>query len=308
MPADPVALEGRKILITGPTSQVARPIVARLARENEVVGLARFGKSSDREAIEALGAGTIAVDLASGDLSSVPRDFDYVLHFAVVKSGEFDYDMRANAEGVGLLMAHCRDAKAFLHCSTAGVYDDGVRKPLCETDPLGDNHRVMMPTYSLCKIAAEAVVRTQARLFELPTVIARLSVPYGDNGGWPWYHLMMMKSGAPIPVHTDGPSRYNLLHEDDYIAMLPAMLANATVPATIVNWGGSEPTSIEEWTAWLGELTGLEPKLAPTDKTLRTVELDPSRMHDLVGHTRVPWKEGIRRMVAARNPELLRSR
>jgi nucleoside-diphosphate-sugar epimerase len=307
MPAEPITLKGRRILVTGPTSQVALPVVRHLAADNEVVGLARFTKPADREAVESLGAATVAVDLASGALDAVPRDFDYVLHFAVVKSGDFDYDMRANAEGVGLLMAHCREAKAFLHCSTAGVYHDGVRKPLVETDPLGDNHRVMMPTYSLCKIAAEAVVRTQARLFGLPTVIARLSVPYGDNGGWPWYHLMMMQAGAPIPVHVDGPSRYNLLHEDDYVAMVPALLANATTPATVVNWGGSEPTSIEEWTAWLGELTGLEPKLAPTEKTLRSVELDPTRMHELVGRTQVPWKEGLRRMVAARNPELLRS-
>lgn len=306
-PAPPV-LEGCRILITGPTSQVARPVVAHLALENEVVGLARFRKDEDRRAIEALGAKTAAVDLASGDFADLPRDFDYVLHFAVVKSGDFDYDMRANAEGVGLLMSHCRGARAFLHCSTAGVYDDAGQKPICETDPLGDNHRVMMPTYSLCKIAAEAVVRTSARLFELPTVIARLSVPYGNNGGWPWFHLMMMKAGAAIPVHTDGPSRYNLLHEDDYIAMLPAMLANASVPATTINWGGSEATSIEEWTAWLGELTGLEPKLVPTDRTLRSVMLDPTRMHERVGRTRVAWRDGIRRMVEARNPELLRSR
>lgn len=301
-----IELEGRRILVTGPTSQVARPVVAHLARNNDVVGLARFRKQEDRDAIEALGATTVAADLAAGDFGELPRDFDYVLHFAVVKSGDFDYDMRANAEGVGLLMAHCRDARAFLHCSTAGVYHDGERKPYAETDPLGDNHRVMMPTYSLCKIAAEAVARTAARLYDLPTVIARLSVPYGDNGGWPWFHLMMMKAGAPIPVHADGPSAYNLLHEDDYIAMLPAMLANASVPATTINWGGSEPTSIEAWTAWLGELTGLEPKLAPTEKTLRSVMLDPTRMHERVGRTRVDWKDGLRRMVEARNPELLR--
>ncbi len=307
MSTEPIALEGHRILITGPTSQVARPLLAQLAQSNEVVGLARFRRDEDRRSIESLGARTAAIDLASGDFADLPRDFDYVLHFAVVKSGNFDYDMRANAEGVGLLMEHCRNARAFLHCSTAGVYDDAGQKPISESDPLGDNHRVMMPTYSLCKIAAEAVVRTSARLFDLPTVIARLSVPYGSNGGWPWFHLMMMKAGAPIPVHSEGPSRYNLLHEDDYIAMLPAMLANASVPATTINWGGSEATSIEEWTAWLGELTGLEPRLAPTDRTLRSVMLDPTRMHELVGRTRVAWKDGLRRMVESRNPELLRS-
>ena len=306
MPSKPLLLTGRKILITGPTSQVARPVVAHLAQNNEVIGLARFSRAEDRSGIEALGASTLAIDLAEGDLDSVPTDLDYILHFAVVKSGDFEYDMRANAEGVGLLMAHCQNAKPFLHCSTAGVYDDQAPQPLTEESPLGDNHRVMMPTYSLCKIAAEAVVRTQARLLNLPTVIARFSVPYGDNGGWPWFHLMMMQSGAPIPVHTDGHARYNLIHEDDYIRMIPSMLAQANVPATTLNWGGSDATSIEEWTEWLSEITGLQAKLSPTSETLRGVELDPSKMHALVGRTEVPWREGLRRMVAKRNPELLR--
>ena len=61
----------------------------------------------------------VAIDLGDGDFAGLPGDFDYVLHFAVAKSpANFDADLRANAEGVGLLMSHCRDAKAFLHCST----------------------------------------------------------------------------------------------------------------------------------------------------------------------------------------------
>ncbi len=307
MSTPPPELSDMRILVTGATSQVALPIITRLAPHNEVHGLARFAKDEAREAVEALGARTLAVDLASGDFAEIPQDFDYVLHFAVVRSGEFDYDLRANAEGVGLLMAHCRNARAFLHCSTAGVYHDEGREPLKETDPLGDNHRVMMPTYSLCKIAAESVARTSARLFDLPTTIARFSVPYGDNGGWPWYHLMMMKAGAPIPVHSDGPSFYNLIHEDDYTRMIPGMLAAASVPATTINWGGNEATSIEQWCDYLSELTGLESRLSPTDDTLRGIQLDPTRMHERVGKTRVAWKDGIRRMVEARNPELMKT-
>ncbi len=300
-------LSGHRILVTGATSQVALPVIERLAPNNEVHGLARFTKEGSREQIEALGAGTLAVDLASGEFDDIPRDFDYVLHFAVVKSGDFEYDLRANAEGVGLLMAHCRNARAFLHSSTAGVYHDEGREALKENDPLGDNHRVMMPTYSLCKIAAESVVRTSARLFDLPTTIARFSVPYGNNGGWPWYHLMMMKAGAPIPVHSDGPSLYNLIHEDDYIGMIPGLLTAASVPATTLNWGGSEPTSIEEWCAYLSELTGLEAKLSPTEDTLRGIHLDPTQMHERVGRTQIAWQDGLRRMVESRNPELLKT-
>jgi nucleoside-diphosphate-sugar epimerase len=299
-------LAGEKILVTGPTSQVAFPLARALAQTNEVWGLARLTNDDDRARLEAVGVHPLKADLGTDTLDQVPDDFTYVLNFAVVKSGDFDYDLAANAEGVGRLMHRCRTAKAFLHCSSGAVYEYAGQRALKETDPLGDNHRVLFPTYSICKIAAETVARFAARQWGLPTTIARCSVPYGDNGGWPWYHLMMMKAEVPIPLHPDKPNRYNPLHEDDYVAQIPALLAAAAVPATVVNWGGSRVVSIEEWCAHLAELTGLVPRFHETPKSLGSLAMDLTKMHELIGPTRVPWREGIRRLVAARSPELLR--
>jgi len=299
-------LEGQKILITGPSSQVAFPLARTLAPSNEVWGLARFRQNRGRTALEALGIRCIQADLASDSLDSVPDDFDYVLHFAVVRSGRFDYDLAANAEGAGRLMFRCRKARAFLHCSSAAVYAHKGHEPACETDDLGDNHRVMMPTYSLAKIAAEAVVRFSAQQLDLPTTIARFSVPYGNNGGWPWFHLQAMRQGHPIPVHSDPPSLYNPIHEDDYMAHVPRLLEIAAVPPRVINWGGSEPVSIEEWCRYMGELTGIEPRFNPTAQTLGSLTLDLTQMHEQLGRTQVPWRDGIRRMLESLNPELLR--
>lgn len=300
-----MSFSGETILITGPTSQVAFPIAAALAADNEVLGLARLSKDADVARLEKVGVRPLRVDLAESDLAAVPEDVTLVLHFAVVKSGNFDYDLAANAEGVGRLMARCRRARAFVHCSSAAVYAHAGHEPRKETDPLGDNHRVMFPTYSIAKIAAETMVRFGARQWNLPSIIARLSVPYGANGGWPWFHLMMMRNGVPIPVHPDAPSVYNLLHEDDYLAQLPRLVEAADVPAVTVNWGGA-PASIEDWCAWLGELTGLAPKLEPSEQAIGSLELDLTRMNALLGPAQVPWRDGLRRMVQARNPELLR--
>jgi len=301
-------LKGEKILVTGPTGQVALPITLALAQTNDVWGVARFSDAALRERLDVAGVTCVATDLSTTDFKDLPDDFDYVLNFAVAKGGndDWDRDLAANAESIGLLMAHCRNAKAVLHCSSTAVYQhQGPEHPLKETDPLGDNHRVMMPTYSLAKIAAEAVARTAAREHGIPTTIARLNVPYGDNGGWPWYHLLFMKSGAPIPLHPEKPNRYNPIHEDDLIRQLPALLKAASVPATIVNWAGA-PATIEEWCAYLGELTGLEPKFEETDNTIGSVTCDLTRMHELIGKAEVPWRDGLRRMVEARAPELLK--
>jgi UDP-glucuronate 4-epimerase len=297
-------LSGEKILVTGPGSQVALPLVRELAPRNTVYGLARFTYPVDRERLEALGVQCVRADLADGSFGDLPNDFDYVLHFAVVKSGDdsFDYDLAANAEGVGRLMAHCRKARAFLHCSTAGIYEYAGREPRKETDPLGDNHRAMLPTYSICKIAAETVVRFAARQWNIPTTIARLSVPFGDNGGWPALHVSWMLSGSPIPVHPERPNVFNPIHEDDYIAQVPKLLEVASVPATVVNWGGV-PVALEEWCEYAGELVGAAPSFIETDRTIGSIVVDRTRMLELIGETRVPWRDGIRRMIAARFPE-----
>jgi nucleoside-diphosphate-sugar epimerase len=289
-------LANAKILLTGPTSQVAFPLAVALAREHRVTGVARFSSPKARAKLEAAGVECISLDLTGDPHDALPR----------VKTGDFDHDLAANVEGLGRLLSWCRDAKALLHCSSGGVYAPPGHTPAKETDPLGDNHRGVMPTYSICKIAAEAMARFAAREYGLPTTIARFSVPYGDNGGWPWYHLMMMKSGVPIPVHTDAPCLYNPIHEDDYIAQVPKLLDAASVPATIVNWAGPDVVSLEEWCAYLGQLTGLEPKFAPTESTIPSLPLDTTRMHALIGPGKVRWRDGIRRLVEVRNPELLR--
>jgi nucleoside-diphosphate-sugar epimerase len=305
MSAANATLEGKKILVTGPTGQVAMPLTRALARNNEVWGAARFSDPAKRATLEEEGVHCVALDLGLAEYDALPDDFDYVLNLAVTKAAEpdFDADIQGNAEAVGLLMSHCRKAKGFLHCSTTGVYYPKGREPLVESDPLGDNHRVMMPTYSICKIAAEAVARTTARQLGLPTIITRLNTPYGNNGGWMYYHLLMMKNGAPIPVHSDGPSVYTPIHEDDIIAAIPGLLAAASVPAPIVNFCGQDHVSIEEWCAYLGGLIGVEPKISPTDQTLESVVSDNAKMRALVGPTKVDWKEGMRRMVEARHPD-----
>ena len=296
----PAVLTDQKIIVTGPTGQVALPVTVALAEHNEVIGLARFRDPDARAQLEAAGVTCIETNLAAGDFSSVPSAVDYVLNLAVVKSNRWDIDLAANAESAGLLMQHCAGAKAMLHCSSTGVYQPAGRHELAETDALGDNHRVMMETYSIAKIAAEVVVRTSARLFDLPTTIARLNVPYGDNGGWPAFHLAMIEAGQPVPVHPDRPNRFNPIHEDDIIRMIPAMLEAASVPATIVNWGGIDPVDLEEWCEFLGGIVGKDATFVETDATIGGVTVDTSKMVQLAGPTTVGWQDGLRRMVAAR--------
>ena len=148
------------------------------------------------------------------------------------------------------------------------------------------------------------MARYGARQWDLPTTIARLSVPYGDNGGWPAFHFEMMLSGQPVPVHEDAPSEFNPIHEDDIVAQVPQLLEVASVPATVLNWAGPDAVSIEDWCLHLGDLVGIMPTFAPTADTIESVRVDTTRMDDLIGPAEIDWREGLRRMVEARRPEL----
>lgn len=307
MSCTPVDLEGSKILITGPTGQVALPVVEHFARIADVYALARFSKEEDRQKIADLGATVIAADLAKSEsLAAIPEDIDYVLNFAVVKTGDFEYDLAANGEGVGNLMMRCHNAKAFVHFSSTAVYEYAGHEPRAENAPLGDNHRMMFPTYSISKIASETVCRFTARHLGMPTTIARLSVPYGDNGGWMYYHMLMMQQDIPIDLHPEKPNYYNPLHVDDYIEKIPYLLGAASEDVTTVNFGGSEKVSVEEWCAYIGELTGFEATFRDNPKAFGSLAIDTTRMHELIGPTRVGWRDGVRSQIEHLAPELLK--
>jgi nucleoside-diphosphate-sugar epimerase len=301
------AISGARILVTGVTSEVAKPVAIALAAHNEVYGAARFRDPATREPLHAAGVTTVRLDLVRADFDDLPPAVDYVVHFAVIKSGKWNVDLDGNVSGLAYVMERYQDARAFMHCSTTAVYQPNDHVAFTEDSPLGDSHRnYYLPTYSISKIAAEATARHGARRYNLPTTIARLNVPYGDGGGWPAFHLAQMGAGDEIGVHPDAPSIFQPIHSDDIVATVPKLLEIAAVPATTVNWAGDEQVSVEEWTAYLGELTGLEPKLVPSEQSLASVAVNLDRMHELVGHATVHWRDGMRRMVEATRPDLLR--
>jgi nucleoside-diphosphate-sugar epimerase len=294
-----------KILITGLTGQVAEPVATALAEGNEVWGAARFRDEGARNRLRGAGVRCVEVDLAGGEFGALPADFDYVLNFAVAKSGNWKVDLAVNAESPGLLMAHCRAARAFLHCSSTAVYDPPNQEPRDEAAALGDNHKPLFETYSISKIAGEAVVRTMARHFELPTTIARLNVPYGNGIGWPFFHLEMMLAGMDIPVPPGGPAVYNPIHVDDIAAQVPKLLDAASVPATTVNWAGDEPVALQEWCTYLASLVGREPAFVESAAALSGNPMELTRMHAVTGGTTVDWREGMRRLAEASHPDLV---
>ncbi|KUH64957.1 epimerase [Mycolicibacterium novocastrense] len=299
-------LSGERVLITGPAGRIAYGVAKSLAKDNEVWGIARFSDTAAREEVEALGLTTRSIDLGVGDFVDLPTNFTYLLHIAADFGEDYEQGLRVNAEGTGLLLSHCRDVKAALVMSTVTVY-----KPhpdpwhaFREDDPIGDAGLPSPQPYSIVKIAEEAVARYCAREFGIPTVIARMGSAYGERGGLPLWHLQAIAEGRPVVARWD-PLPYSPIHYDDINAQIPALLDAASVPATIVNFAGDTPVSVQQWCAYFGELIGVSPQVdvQPVPGASVGSVGDHTKRTSITGPCTVDWREGFRAMAAHHYPD-----
>jgi len=299
-------IEGAKILITGPAGQIAFPLAKKLAERNEVWGIARFSDPEKRREVEAAGIRTLTVDLENPDFSDLPRDFTYLLHLAVSFDPDYNRAIRINAEGTGLLLAHCRNVKAALVMSTTSVYKahEDPWHPFHEDDPLGDISLPSMPTYSIAKISEEGVTRFCAREFGIKTVIARMGASYGPRGGLPIFSLQALIANGVVKARWD-PCVYSPIHDDDIYAHIEPLLDAASVPATIVNFAGDEHVPLQEWVKYGAGLLGIEPRfeVMAIPGTSRGSAADHHRRLAITGPCRVPWRDGIRAALTELYPD-----
>lgn len=299
-------LNGEKILITGATGKIAFPIARQLARDNEVWGAARLREHAGRDRLAGVGVIPVPLDLSIGDLSALPDDFTYVFHAAVDPgTGDWNRCIETNAHRSGDLLYRCRAAKGFVFCSTGSVYGYQGRRSLTESDPPGvPPGRPGRANYSFSKVAAEAVCTWVSRQYRIPLTIIRICSTYGPEGGAPADRLDAILARRPIRLHPDRPNYYNPIYEDDYVALGIRAMEVAATPPVVVNWAGSETVSVEEYCAYLGELVGVEPIFEYTADAHTPLRPDVTRMHEVLGRTTVDWRDGMRRMVRARHPDI----
>jgi nucleoside-diphosphate-sugar epimerase len=294
-------LSGEKILVTGVHGAVALPLAKSLAAENEVWGIARFTDPELRSQVEAAGITTRAVDIASGQLDGVPDDFTYVLHLAYLRGGndQFPEAFRVNGEGTGIVLQHCRKARAALVMSSQIVYtpvDDPWHR-YQEEEAVGGMHSPWSPTSSTSKIAQEAVARFCARSLDLPVTIARLNTVYGPDARFlPMMHALTVAAGKPVVSRGD-PCVHTPIHIEDMAWQVEPLLDAASTPATIVNWCGDHPVTVQDWCDQAGELSGSQPEVMVREvpKAPCNNAADATRRLSVTGECRVEFRDGFER-------------
>jgi nucleoside-diphosphate-sugar epimerase len=286
-------LSGRRVLVTGVSGVVAYPVAVELAKANEVFAVARFSDPEQRRSLERAGAHPISFDLADPDLSPLPESVDVVINYAVLPPTHKDaYEVNAGA--AGRLARRYRSCEAFVHGSTGSLYAYQGERPLREDDPYGLHSSA--ENYAASKIAAEFLVKHLSEDYQLPAVIVRIFSFYGPRGGGVTQRIDQIMRGEPVSVYPGVRNIHTPLYQDDYVEKTIAAAGIAKVGAEVVNLGGTEPVTTQEYCRIAGEMLDKEPVFTENSKAW-PIWADSTKMVELLGPNKVTVHEGVRRTI-----------
>jgi len=301
-------ISGEKILVTGVTGMVARPLAEFLAAENEVWGGARFSgstagaESSVEEDLRASGIRPVSIDVGAGRFDDLPDDFTYVLHLAWMRAdiAHLSEALRTNAEGTGLLLQHCRRAKASLVMSSTAVYSANPDPwhLFTEDDPLGQGPTGQTAQSSpASKLGTEVVARFCARAFDMPVTIARLNTFSGTTSSFPAMHIRAVLNDAAIPAPND-PNPHSPIDVEDMKIQLESLLDAASTPALITNWCGDEVVTSQDWVREASRLSGKQGQLlvSPVPGSPPGAAGDPTLRRSITGPCQVKFADSFARL------------
>nr|WP_090277415.1 NAD(P)-dependent oxidoreductase [Mycolicibacterium komanii]CRL71859.1 NAD-dependent epimerase/dehydratase [Mycolicibacterium komanii] len=286
-------ISGKRVLVTGASGVVAFPVAVELAKSNEVFAVARFSDPQQRRMLEDAGAHPIAFDLADSDLSRLPESVDIVINYAVLPPTQ-PTAYEVNAGAAGRLARRYRDCEAFVHGSTGSLYQYQGERPLREDDPYGLHSSA--ENYAASKIAAEFLLKHLSVDYQMPTVIVRIFSFYGPRGGGVTQRIDQIIRDEPVSVYPGVANVHTPLYEDDYVEKTIAAAGIAKVGAEIVNVGGIEAVTTQEYCQIAGEILGKEPTFVENSKAW-PIWADTAKMVELLGPNKVSVREGVRRTI-----------
>ena len=165
--------------------------------------------------------------------------------------------------------------------------------------------------YGCSKGAADQYVHDYGRIYDLPTVVFRMSCIHGprqfgtEDQGWVAYFAIASQLGWPITIYGDGKQVRDILYIDDLVRAFELATANIKHTAgQIYNIGGGASNTIAVWREFgplLQDLTGKEitPSYGswrPGDQQIYVSDTRKAQ-RDLGWEPQISVREGISRLV-----------
>ena len=312
------------VLITGGAGFIGSNLAERLLGEPETTvrvfdNLSRAGVQYNLDWLQK-SFGSKRLEFVEGDVressqvDEAARDADEIYHLAAQVAVTTSImqprsDFEVNVLGTFNVLEAARRSKRrpfVLFTSTNKVYGSlygvpvsvkGSRYVACDHNFEGvdeDEPMDFHSPYGCSKGAADQYVRDYARIYNLPTVVFRMSCIAGprqfgtEDQGWVAHFLYSALERRPITVYGNGFQVRDILHVHDLVdGMMSVRSARTRIAGEIYNVGGGpqRAISIMEMLKAITQETGITPVLSYDDIRPGDQPLYVSNTHKLTKHT-----------------------
>jgi len=312
-----VTLRGRRVLVTGAAGFVGSHLTERLVREGaQVRAFVRYSSRGergwlDRSAPELRGE----IEFFAGDLKDpeairrATEGREVVFHLGALIAIPYSYVnpldfVQTNVLGTAHVLDACRTAgvERLVHTSTSEVYGSAQRIPIDEKHPT-----VGQSPYSASKIAADQLVESYRRSFDVPVATARPFNVYGPRQSAraivPAIAVQCLAGGS-VELGSLTPTR-DLTYVDDTVDGFVRLATADGALGEVVNLGSGREIQVGALAETIAKLVDVgariscDPdRLRPSDSEVARLCADAGKARALLGwQPRVELEEGLRRTI-----------
>jgi NAD dependent epimerase/dehydratase len=285
-------LEGRSVAVTGAGGFIGGHVVERLVRDGaRVRAMCRYNSRNERGTLDWLEPNVVAeVEVVLGelrDLESVAgaiEGSEVVLHLGAQIAIPYSYAnprdfLEVNVLGtLNVAQAALRHGvQRIVHTSTSEVYGTAQSIPITEAHPLEPQS-----PYAASKVAADKLMDSYHRSFDLPVCVLRPFNTYGPRQSARAIIPTIISqalAGSTLRLGSLHPRRDLTYVEDTAAAFVAAATSEGAVGRTI-QLGTNHDVSVSDLVDMVAEILGRE----------LTVETDPARLR--------PDKSEVERLIS----------
>jgi NAD dependent epimerase/dehydratase len=313
----PDAITGRPVLVTGAGGFIGAHLAADLVQRGaRVRAFVRYNSRNERGALDWLDPAVAAeIEVVLGDLrdvesiASATNGIELVFHLGAQIAIPYSYVnprdfFETNVLG-SLNVAQAALAQGLdrvVHASTSEVYGTAQSVPITEQHPLEPQS-----PYAASKLAADKLMDTFHRAFELPVTIVR---PFNTYGPYQSARAIVPTiitqalTGEPLRLGALEPRRDLTYVTDTVGGFVSAAQADAVVGSTLQLGTGTD-VSVRELVELVGELLARElaveldsDRLRPEASEVERLVSEPRLARELTGWTpQVDMRDGLAKTI-----------